>query len=193
MLGIDLDPQFAQGQPFAYLMATRRQGLQMQRWRVAADGAMSLEGVVLDGIRAGAIHDSGRLRFGPDGHLYVLTGDAGQGRLAQDPGSLNGKVLRLSPQQYRTTGMAAHGWGWLRSYRRRGAGDSHIQRKGRPSISTRAVRKKSASAADRDRTQTRPTAPVRTRRRGTGTTSALAVLAEQRIRTARGPRARAGR
>jgi glucose/arabinose dehydrogenase len=103
LLGIDLDPQFAQGQPFAYLMATTAQGLQVQRWRVAADGTMIRDGVVLDGIRAGAIHDSGRLRFGPDGHLYVLTGDAGQARLAQDPRSLNGKVLRLSPEQYRTS------------------------------------------------------------------------------------------
>jgi len=103
LLGIDLDPEFAQGQPFAYLMATMRQGMQVQRWRVAADGAMTQQAVVLDGIRAGTIHDSGRLRFGPDGHLYVVTGDAGQGALAQDPRSLNGKVLRLSPQQYRAT------------------------------------------------------------------------------------------
>jgi glucose/arabinose dehydrogenase len=102
LLGIDLDPQFAQSQPFAYLMATTELGLQVQRWRVASNGTMTREGVVLDGIRAGTIHDSGRLRFGPDGHLYVVTGDAGQGRLAQDPSSLNGKVLRLSPQQYRT-------------------------------------------------------------------------------------------
>jgi glucose/arabinose dehydrogenase len=103
LLGIALDPQFGQGQPFAYLMATTGQGLQVQRWRVAADGAMSREAVVLGGIRAGRIHDSGRLRFGPDRHLYVVTGDAGQGQLAQDPRSLNGKVLRLSPEQYRTS------------------------------------------------------------------------------------------
>jgi glucose/arabinose dehydrogenase len=103
LLGIDLDPQFVQGQPFAYLFATTRQGLEVQRWRVATDGTMSREAVVLGGIRAGRIHDSGRLRFGPDAHLYVVTGDAGQGPLAQDPRSLNGKVLRLSPEQYRAT------------------------------------------------------------------------------------------
>jgi glucose/arabinose dehydrogenase len=101
LLGLDVDPQFAQGQRFAYLFVTTAQGLQVQRWRVGQDASMSLNGVVLGGIRAGTIHDSGRLRFGPDDQLYVVTGDAGQGRLAQDRGSLNGKVLRLSPQQYR--------------------------------------------------------------------------------------------
>jgi glucose/arabinose dehydrogenase len=103
LLGIDLDPQFAAGQRFAYLYATTSDGMQVQRWRVGDDGTMSREAVVLDGIRAGRIHDSGRLRFGPDANLYVLTGDAGQGRLAQDPASLNGKVLRLRPDQYRAT------------------------------------------------------------------------------------------
>ena len=103
LLGLDLDPQFAQGRRFAYLFVTTAQGMQVQRWRVAADGTMSRDAVVLGGIRAGKIHDSGRLRFGPDGNLYVATGDAGQGRLAQQRSSLNGKVLRLSPQQYRST------------------------------------------------------------------------------------------
>ena len=103
LLGVDVDPQFAQGQPFAYLFVTTAQGLQVQRWRVAPDATMTRDGVVLGGIRAGSIHDSGRLRFGPDGDLYVVTGDAGQGSLAQDLRSLNGKVLRLSPQQYRTS------------------------------------------------------------------------------------------
>ncbi len=103
LLGIDLDPDFAAGQRFAYLYATTPRGMQVQRWRVRDDTTMTLDGVVLDGIRAGPIHDSGRLRFGPDGNLYVLTGDAGQGQLAQDRSSLNGKVLRLSPQQYRAS------------------------------------------------------------------------------------------
>jgi glucose/arabinose dehydrogenase len=101
LLGLDLDPQFAQGQRFAYLFVTTAQGLQVQRWRVGPDAEMTRDAVVLGGIRAGRIHDSGRLRFGPDGDLYVATGDAGEGRLAQQRSSLNGKVLRLSPQQYR--------------------------------------------------------------------------------------------
>lgn len=103
LLGIDLDPQFAAGQRFAYLYVTTAQGMQVQRWRVAANTTMTQDAVVLGGITAGAVHDSGRLRFGPDGDLYVLTGDAGQSELSQDRKSLNGKVLRLNEQQYRST------------------------------------------------------------------------------------------
>ncbi|MGH8733380.1 MAG: phosphoserine transaminase, partial [Burkholderiales bacterium] len=47
-------------------------------------------------IQAGTVHDSGRIAFGPDGKLYVTTGEAGQPELAQDPESLNGKYLRLT-------------------------------------------------------------------------------------------------
>ena len=53
--------------------------------------------VVLSGIPAGFIHDGGRIAFGPDGHLYVTTGETGDPELAQDPDSLAGKILRITP------------------------------------------------------------------------------------------------
>ncbi len=52
---------------------------------------------VLTGIPVGSIHDGGRLAFGPDGYLYVSTGETGEDSLAQDQGSLAGKVLRITP------------------------------------------------------------------------------------------------
>ncbi len=52
--------------------------------------------VVLDGIPRGFIHDGGRIAFGPDGYLYVTTGETGEPELAQDPGSLAGKILRIT-------------------------------------------------------------------------------------------------
>jgi glucose/arabinose dehydrogenase len=53
--------------------------------------------VVLGGIPNGYIHDGGRLEFGPDGHLYVSTGEIGEPDLAQDSDSLAGKILRITP------------------------------------------------------------------------------------------------
>ncbi len=52
--------------------------------------------VVLDGIPSGFVHDGGRLEFGPDGYLYVSTGETGQEQLAQDASSLGGKILRIT-------------------------------------------------------------------------------------------------
>lgn len=52
---------------------------------------------VLTGIPRGEIHDGGRLAFGPDGKLYVTTGETGLGYLAQNLDSLGGKILRINP------------------------------------------------------------------------------------------------
>ena len=61
-----------------------------------SDSGLARPHTILDGIPAAFIHNGGRLLFGPDGYLYVGTGDPDRTH-AQDRDSLGGKILRITP------------------------------------------------------------------------------------------------
>lgn len=102
LLGLAVDPDFDRNS-FVYLYRTTERGNEVVRYRLDGSRLREQEVVVQD-IPGGPVHDGGRIRFGPDGWLYVSTGETGDGSLAQDPDSLGGKFLRLAPELARSGG-----------------------------------------------------------------------------------------
>jgi len=99
LLGIALDPDFARN-GFVYLYYSYAAANGATRNKVVRlhddNGRGTEETVILDGIPGNSNHDGGRVKFGPDGKLYVTTGDAENGANAQNPASLAGKILRIN-------------------------------------------------------------------------------------------------
>lgn len=63
---------------------------------VDADDPSATVTTLVEGIPADAVHNGGRITFGPANYLWVTCGDAGEAGKAQDPATLHGTVLRLT-------------------------------------------------------------------------------------------------
>ena len=85
---------------FVYLAYTARLAGGARETRVVryreVGNTLGEPAVILDRVAAADIHDGARVRFGPDGKLYVTMGDAAAPPTAQDLGTLTGKILRLN-------------------------------------------------------------------------------------------------
>jgi glucose/arabinose dehydrogenase len=95
LLGVAVSPSFGRDQ-LVYLYFGTATDNRIMRFRYSGGGIGPLEAVVM-GIPRAAIHNGGRLAFGPDGMLYATTGEHGEPGIAQDRGSPGGKILRMTP------------------------------------------------------------------------------------------------
>jgi glucose/arabinose dehydrogenase len=97
LLGLALHPEFDKNKwIYLYFTSKTESGLvnRVERYKLENDRITDKK-VILQGIAGARFHDGGRMEFGPDGYLYITTGDAGNKPAAQDTSSLNGKILRI--------------------------------------------------------------------------------------------------
>jgi glucose/arabinose dehydrogenase len=92
LLGIAVSPHYSSDH-WVYAFYTSSKDNRVVRFRLSGGPTHT----VVRGIDRAGNHDGGRLAFGPDGDLYISTGDARNPSNAQDRDSLNGKILRVRP------------------------------------------------------------------------------------------------
>lgn len=96
LLGLAIHPDFHENH-FIYVYFTTANGNRTENKveRYTLEDALTNREVIIDGIPGSSNHNGGRIAFGPDGFLYITTGDAQDENLAQDTNSLAGKILRI--------------------------------------------------------------------------------------------------
>jgi glucose/arabinose dehydrogenase len=93
LLGIAVSPRYADDR-WVYVYYTTERDNRIARLRLG-----EAPQPILTGIPVGDFHQGGRLAFGPDGMLYAAVGETWVAReIAQDPRSLGGKILRITPE-----------------------------------------------------------------------------------------------
>lgn len=97
LMDITLHPDFAKNNfvYLAYAYGKQAHSVRIVRYKYT-NGRFNESKTIIENIPAAQFHAGTRCRFGPDGKLYITTGDATDRTLAQKTDSLNGKTLRLN-------------------------------------------------------------------------------------------------
>ena len=98
-LGLALHPEFEKNKKiYVYQTNLELEFFQNKVFSFTVEGNMLTDKqIIIDEIPGAPWHDGGRIAFGPDGKLYITTGDAINPGWSQDLSSLAGKILRINP------------------------------------------------------------------------------------------------
>ncbi|MGZ4033360.1 MAG: PQQ-dependent sugar dehydrogenase [Bacteroidia bacterium] len=116
LLGLAIDPAFTTNH-YVYIYETVTTGNQVVRLILDNNDQITQDAVLLDSIPKANNHDGGAIRFGPDGYLYLGTGDATVPATAQDTNSLAGKILRMDRNGLPAPGNPFHNYVWTYGHR----------------------------------------------------------------------------
>jgi aldose sugar dehydrogenase len=99
LMGMVLHPKFTDNRfvylAYAYQDSSKDQSVRVVRYRETGETLVEPK-TIIEAIPAASRHAGTRLKFGPDGKLYITTGDAGKQSRSQNLDSINGKTLRLN-------------------------------------------------------------------------------------------------
>lgn len=99
LMGMTLHPNFTQNKSiyfmYTYLGSGNNTLNRVVRFKFN-NNTLSEKTIIVDAIPGAIYHNGGRIKFGPDGFLYITTGDSLEPSLAQNTNSLAGKILRVT-------------------------------------------------------------------------------------------------
>jgi len=98
LMGVEVDPDFSDN-GYLYIYFTTRNPTRNNLVRlVESGGTATVDAVLLDGVPGSTVqHDGGRIKIGPDGKMYITTGNANMcSTSSQFLDSLAGKILRMN-------------------------------------------------------------------------------------------------